>query len=250
MICPEGYFTPQMLEARFEKALSSDRVFPQIFTSAGGNFDRVPSRERTEVIRVSSVLFAQRFVELNRGDLLVYCPSRPAPLKVDKWLLRTDTKFPNTLPENAMDAKTALARTNKLYPLLSIEEWSVDYCSVGKIHFDLSKAEINCLEIIDGWSLCFSDSKLPSDIGQSINIIAVQMARDASADGIKKRGPGRTRKVDSVVERLKTLYPNGIPDKTAKQIQRDLSSAGQINFSMATLRKALNQIKNSNVTTT
>lgn len=193
--------------------------------------------------RICTFLFVQRFVEINRSDLLVFCPSRNAPLKIDSWLLRTASNLPNVLPENAHQAEKMLAEICKLYPLLRIDEWSVDFCSVGLIHIGLSKAETRCLEVIDGWSLCLPDNKLPNDFGASINSIAAQLARDASADGCKKRGPGRTRKVDGLVDRLIRLYPNGIPNKTANQITRDLRQNGQTDFSDTTLRNALSQAK-------
>jgi hypothetical protein len=234
-----------MLESRFEKAFSSDRVFAQIIASAGGNFDRVPSKDRREVMSVSAVLFVQRFVEINRNDLLVYCPSRSAPLKVYRWLLRKETKFLNTLPENAQQAKKALILTSKLYHLLCVNEWSVDYCSTQTVQLGLSKAETHYLKIIDGWSLCLADEKLPNDSGQSINSIATQMARDAIAEGTKKRGPGRTRKVDDVVEWLQAAYPNGVLNKGPKQIMRELSKIGQVDFGMTTLQTAISRMKKS-----
>lgn len=232
-----------MLEPRFEKALSSERVFPQVFASAGGNFDRVPAKERAEVLRVCAMLFTQRFVDLNRSDLKVYCPSRPAPLKVENWLLRAEKKFLNALPENALEAKKALARTSKLYPLLCIKGWSVDYCSVSAAQIGLSKGETHCLKVIDGWSLCLSDSKLPDDFGQSINSMALQMAREARAAGIKKKGPGRPNMVDSLVEQLQALYPKGIPNKSVKEIARGLRAKTKADFSDTTLRNALSKSK-------
>ena len=222
MICPEGYFTPKMLETRFEKALSSDRISPQVFASAGGNFDRVPPNDRAAVMRICTVLLVQRFLEMNRSDLLVYTPSRLSPLKIDSWILRTAGKLPNALPESAQQAEKSLDAICNVYPFLSVNEWSISSCSTVLTPIALSKAETKCLEVIDGWSLCLSDNNLPTDFGASTKSIAAQMARDAIVNGDKKRGPGRTSKADALVDRLKRLYPKGIPNKTANEITRDL----------------------------
>ncbi|MFT6677252.1 MAG: hypothetical protein ACJAVM_003465 [Sulfitobacter sp.] len=242
MICPEGYFTPKTLEAQFERVLSNDRVFPQVFASSGASAARLPPKDRTEILRVCSVLFVQRFVHTHSIDLLVYSPSRTAPLKIDSWLLKAGTETLNALPETAHQAQAALTQTDKLFPLLSIKEWSVNYDTGDQTNIGLSKTEKDILGVIGGWSLCFSDNILPADLGQSINIMATRMGQEARAFGAKKRGPGRTRKVDGLIERLRTCYPKGIPDKSAKQITRDLCENLPVDFSPTTLRKAIDLI--------
>jgi hypothetical protein len=134
--------------------------------------------------------------------------------------------------------------------LLCIKEWSVNYGKGYQAQIGLSKAEKDILGVIDGWSLCFSDKILPADLGQSINIMATRMGQEARASGAQKRGPGRTRIVDGLAEQVRKLYPRGIPNKTAKQIARDLSQNGKTDFSETTLREAIKLVKQAEKTET
>jgi hypothetical protein len=249
LICPEGYFTPKTLEANFKRVLSSDRVFPRIFKSAGGNIDRVPAKERKQVLAVTAKMFVQRFVIENRHQLQVFCPSRSAPMKVDDWLIQSNAENVMALPENANDASAALNYLSSQHSLICQELWSVDYRPNESTINNLHKAEAKCLEKIDGWSLCFASQLLPDDFGQSMDAMAQSLAREIMQIGKARKGPGRPSIVTELAEALLEIFPDGTPNNPAKEIERVLNKHGFQSFSGSTLQKAITATRKSVVAT-
>lgn len=232
-----------MLEADFRRVLSNDRVFPSIYKSASSNIDKVPAKERTQVLDVAAKILLQRFVYENRNKLQVFHPSRSSPMKIDVWLTAANQQKNIPLPENANDATKALKSLDSIYPLVSQELWAVDYQPNTARTLGLHKAQMNCLATIDGWSVCLADMLLPDDFGKSMEALAKIIAKDLILSAKPRKKAGRHNKVFDLVVALKNIYPDGTPDLPANIIERELRKSTSFNFSDTTLRKAISETK-------
>ncbi len=188
-----------------------------------------------------------QYISDSQTSLQVYCPTRNSPLKIDPWLLRSALELPFSLPETEAQANNILLRLAATFPLVCETSWTVkndNSVLVGSLENSHERA---CVEKLDGWSICFSEKLQPADYGSLLEAMARSMAqrKGTTKRPQKKRGP--KEKIGPVAEAINGLYPEKIPNKTAKEIQRDLHDAGFTDFKDGTLRKAIRLAKSANL---
>jgi hypothetical protein len=247
LICPEGYFTPRWLESKFVGALSSDRIAPRIYEVANCNFNSIAPKARPSVLSATAKVFIYQYVSDSQNSLQVYCPTRNSPLKIDAWLLRSALELPCNLPETEAQAKNTLLSLAATFPLVCETSWTVKNDNSALVGSLENSRERACVEKLDGWSICFSEKLQPADYGSLLEAMARDMVRrnGTTKRQQKKRGP--KGKIGLVAEAIAKLYPERVPDKTAKEIQRDLHKAGVTDFKDATLRKAMKLAKDKSL---
>ncbi len=236
-----------MLETRFARTLSNDRIAPLIFTAAGMQYSNIKPSERSQVLAASAKIFVHRFLETYDDNLLVYSLSRAAPVKIDSWILAGASAAFENLPETASAADTVSRTVANSYQLINSDGWTV--CSTGDETFigNLNPAKRTVLEAMDGWSLCLPNEALPSDSGGCMKTLATQIFQEASAAKRRDQGPGRPKKVDPMVERLREHYPNGMPNKPVKVITRELARIAPVDCSETVMRQAIAKCKTKNI---
>lgn len=245
MICPEGYFTPSALEAEFLRVLSHDRVSHLIFEAANSRFEDVRSTERKTVFRAAALLFTHQFISENEHNVLLFCPSRSSILKVDPWVLRSISKLHLVLPKAETSANTVISELQSRYAFLCHQSWAVDAKRVNVSRRFLNRNEKLCLPKIDGFSICFSEEELLTDFGTHLQKLAKRLAYQHASSERALSKPGRKSKVDPLAQKLVDLYPQGLPEKSAKVFGRELQDAGVTDFGETTLRAAIDKAKQS-----
>lgn len=244
MICPDGYFTPSALEAEFLRVLSHDRVSHLIFEAANSKFDDVRSTERKTVFKAAALLLAHQFISENEHKVLLFCPSRSGVLKVDPWVLRTNSELPLALPKAETSANRVISELQSRYAFLCHQSWAVDAKKANASRCFLNRNEKLCLPKIDGFSICLNAEELPTDFGTHLQKLATRLAyrRGSSKRTLSK--PGRKSKVEPIAQELLALFPQGLPAQSAKAFERNLREAGVADFSETTLRLAIEKAKN------
>lgn len=231
-----------MLEAEFLRILSNDRIFLRVYESAGGKFDQIRSKDRRSVAGAFAKLLLNEFLAANKHDLRVFSPDKNTPLRVDSLLLRPADTAQFLLPATEIDATKCRNALELRYAFLSQHEWSVRY----ETSAETSKAEADCLKRIAGWSLCFKEDLVQGDVGQVMDLLAKEIARGAMNERRATKRRGRPSKVEQLAPALGSIYPEGIPRKPIKEIERDLrksdvdlTRSGVETFSETTLREAV-----------
>ena len=244
LICPEGYFTPHALEDSFFRVLSNYRIAPQIYLSASGGFDKIPSADRSTVLKTASKLFTHQFIIGIENKAQIFCPTMQRPFNVGSWLLRTKHDAPTQLPESLDQSRQTLETIACNFAFLCSKTWSVDKeCSVNETVVR-HRNEVRLLGKIDGLSLCFHDDFLPVDNGRALETMAVALSRQNNAKNRQEKKRGRRNKVPLLVTALENLYSGRPPEKTAKVIERELHKAGITDFKTTTLNTAISEFKN------
>ena len=244
MICPEGYFTPQALEGSFFKALSSDRIAPQIYQSGSANFDKILSANRTAVLKTASRLFTHRFIIGIESNAQIFWPTIQSPFNASSWLLRIRDEAPTRLPESLEQAQRTSTVLDCNFAFLCSNTWSIDKEYGVSDVVSLHRNEARLLAEIDGFAVCFRNNLLPVDTGTALKTMAITLARQNSTEERQEKKRGRRNKVNLLVEDLETLYKGIPPMKTAKEVERDLHEIGVIDFGTTTLNTALSTFKN------
>ncbi len=236
-----------MLETRFARTLSNDRIAPVIFTAAGMQYSNIKPSERSQVLAASAKIFVHRFLDTFDDSLLVFSLSRAAPVKIDSWILAGASAVFEKLPESASAANAVSRTVANSYKLINSDGWTV--CSSGDEIFigNLNPAKRKVLETMDGWSLCLPNEALPSDSGSCLKTLATQIFQEASAAKQRKKRPGRPNQVIPMVERLKKQYPNGVPNKPLKVITRELACIAPVDCSETVMRQAIAKYKVLNI---
>lgn len=239
MICPEGYFTPATLQESFRLALANDRIIPRVCRAANANFDSIKVADRPLVREASAKLFVAIQLEKIYNRARVFCPTKNSPLKIDAWVFRSAFALPMSLPLSGSEALKTNSLFERYLPFICTEDWAIKGNATRSVTQPISNREAVCLEKINGWSVCFQDHELPSDFGSTLEGLARTMVQRQTTQKRppKKRGP--KGKVGPLTTAIRSLYPKGIQSKPAKQIQRDLISAGYTDFSETTLRSAM-----------
>lgn len=234
--------------------LSSDRVGPLIFEVAKSNFDKIQSQDRQEIFEVASKLFTYLFIAKIQGSAKVFFPTHSAPLNVDRWLFRSGSQLPSTLPQSLVQSVKLRKSLNEHLTYICEATWTVLDPTTDQFTGYRNQGESNCLKTLNGWSLCFNEVALPDDYGKALETMAGNMARaSASLMRQKKHGPKSDKKA-KLVTQLHILFPKGLPDKPAKIIRRelettfDLPSMGLEVFSEGTLRSAMSEIQKRSLT--
>lgn len=237
--------------------MSSDRIAPQVFQLANCDFDKIAIKDRAQVLDASTRLFTYKFVDNLRSSAQLFCPTNSVPLHVDSWIFKTLTGLPIELPRTANMAQ----QTNKLlgahFPLICPVTWTINTQAKAQVGFAPSPNEETCVAKVKGWSICFKEDLLPADYGNALGAMATELSQEAGTQKRAKRKTGpQSQKLIRIADELRRINPTGVPEKPAKEIERDLRQRGNLaaldieKFSEGTLRGAIKAAKKNLKTNT
>lgn len=129
------------------------------------------------------------------------------------------------------------------YPLIDELYWRITVSAKGKFlerGEELSFLIDDLREVakdFEGWFLCIEDS----DKARLLAALDSEFAsvRDHNSDQRPRRGPGRTRKTDGVLEAYQSTFPEGHGKLTVKEIAGRLRPVVPYPFEEDTVRRAL-----------
>ncbi len=245
MLCPEGYFTPRMLEETFRNSLERESVRKAIYLSAGHNVVSVADPHLKTVLDAAARIFLHLFVGDNTGKARLCCPQTARVMRVDPWAASTLGTVVSDLPQTAKSAESAIAKLDKDLTFIDQELWVLDFHNLDRANDQKGGHQrLACLlQWMDGWSLCFPAEVFPSDVGKSMNEFAVKMVRERTITQIHGRKAGRPGKVDKLVRWLTDTYPDGTIGQPAKVLRQMAQDALSDTFGDTSMRNAIRNFR-------
>lgn len=247
MLCPEGYFTPKMLEKAFYASLSREQVCAVIFETAGQKASEIPGAHKEEVLRLAAAIFLHRYVCLS-SDMLRICNVNSGRIyRADPWLVALAFNHPVSLPLTWTCVEKVTEVVASAFPALDQELWVID-CRKIEIVAQTDTSHQRAAALIrdfDGWSLCFPDSAYPKDVGTTMNELAKQMTLERSTISRAEPPKGRPGKIEQVAACIKSKWPQGWEAMHRGAMRTEIEQELGTNVSPATLSNAIKTLRSA-----